>query len=177
MGWWDLGGWDLAYADEIQPCGWDLAYMRMRSSLVVRASDCQCTSCNGPGFDPSICRHSGIWGAADEAVLNIVRKKEKKSPQKILKKKKIRYICFWPMFLYVWAVLRILQSSSKNCKKNLDSYCFVTFFYFLSLKNDVNVPSKSNKQKNFEQNSFFVDVLTVNDENRRIRIRIQIRIH
>ncbi len=41
---------------------------RMRSSLVVRASDCQCTSCNGPGFDPS----SGIWGAAYEAVLNIV---------------------------------------------------------------------------------------------------------
>jgi hypothetical protein len=34
--------------------------MWMRSSLVVRASDCQCTSCNGPGFDPSIRRHSGI---------------------------------------------------------------------------------------------------------------------
>ncbi len=48
--------------------------VRMRSSLVVRASDCQCTSCNGPGFDPSIRRHRGIWGAADEAVLNIVRK-------------------------------------------------------------------------------------------------------
>ena len=60
----------------------------MRSSLVVRASDCQCTSCNGPGFDPSIRRHSGIWGAADEAVLNIVRTKRKKSPKKIFKKKK-----------------------------------------------------------------------------------------
>ncbi len=46
----------------------------MKSSLVVRASDCQCTSCNGPGFDPSIHWHRGIWGAADEAVLNIVRK-------------------------------------------------------------------------------------------------------
>ncbi len=44
---------------------------RMRSSLVVRASDCQCTSCNGPGFDPSIRRHNGIWGAADETVLKI----------------------------------------------------------------------------------------------------------
>ncbi len=55
---------------------------------MVRASDCQCTSCNGPGFDPSIRRHSGILGAADEAVLNIVlNKKRKKSPQKILKKK------------------------------------------------------------------------------------------
>jgi hypothetical protein len=52
----------------------------MRSSLVVRASDCQCQSRNGPGFDPS------IFG---QAVLNIVfqilknpnfkkRKKEKK---------------------------------------------------------------------------------------------------
>jgi hypothetical protein len=51
-------------ADEIYPS------MRMRSSQVVRASDCQCTSCNSPGFDPSIRRHSGIWGAADETVLN-----------------------------------------------------------------------------------------------------------
>ncbi len=59
----------------------------MRSSRVVRASDCQCTSCNGPGFNPSIRRHSGIWGAADEAVLNIVRKKNKKSPPKIYFKK------------------------------------------------------------------------------------------
>ncbi len=48
---------------------------RMRSSLVIRASDCQCTSCNGPGFDPSIRLHSVIWRAADVAVLNIVRKK------------------------------------------------------------------------------------------------------
>jgi hypothetical protein len=48
----------------------------------------------------------------------------------------------------IW--IRILLSLSKNSKKNLDSYCFVTFFDFLSLKNDVNVvPSKSNKQKNF----------------------------
>jgi hypothetical protein len=28
----------------------------------------------------------------------------------------------------------------QNSKKNLDSYYFVTLFYFLSLKNDVNVP-------------------------------------
>jgi len=37
---------------------------------------------NGPGFDPSIRRHSGIWGAADEAVLNKVRKKIKNPPKK-----------------------------------------------------------------------------------------------
>jgi hypothetical protein len=37
---------------------------------------------------------------------------------------------------------------AKNGKKNLDSYYFATLFDFLSLKNDVNVPLKSNKQKN-----------------------------
>jgi len=63
--------------------------MRMRSSLVVRASDCQCTSCNGPEFVPSIRRHSGICGAADEAVLNIVRKKKKRIPPKNIYKKTI----------------------------------------------------------------------------------------
>jgi hypothetical protein len=34
-------------------------------------------------------------------------------------------------------------------KKKFFSYCFVTSLYFLSEKNDVNVTSKSNKQKNF----------------------------
>jgi hypothetical protein len=37
--------------------------------------------------------------------------------------------------------------SCKNSKKNLDSYYFVALFDFLSVKNDVNVASKSNKQK------------------------------
>ncbi len=35
----------------------------------------------------------------------------------------------------------------KKCKKKLDSYYFVTLFDFLSLKNDVNVPTKSKKQE------------------------------
>ncbi len=56
----------------------------MRSSQVVRASDCQCRSPNSPGFDPSILRHSGILGAADEAVFNSVpvhsRKKSRNPP-------------------------------------------------------------------------------------------------
>ncbi len=54
----------------------------MRSSRVVRAFDSQCCSRNCPGFDPSILRHSGIWGAADEAVLSIVHKKIQKTPLK-----------------------------------------------------------------------------------------------
>ncbi len=35
----------------------------------------------------------------------------------------------------------------QNSKKNHDFYYFETILDFLSLKNDVNVPSKSNKQK------------------------------
>jgi hypothetical protein len=63
------------------------------------------------------------------------------------------------------------DSSCKNSKKNLDSYYYVTLFDFLSLKNDVNVPSKSSKQKIFlKQNLFFVHILRVNDENNRIQI-------
>jgi hypothetical protein len=34
----------------------------------------------------------------------------------------------------------VLLSSCKNSKKNLDSFYFVNFLDFLSLKNDVNVP-------------------------------------
>ncbi len=64
-------------------------FLRMRSSLVVRACDCQCTSCNGPGFDSSIRRHSGIRGAADEAVLNIQQYEIKNPSKKILKEKNI----------------------------------------------------------------------------------------
>jgi hypothetical protein len=65
--------------------------------------------------------------------------------------------------------LRIFLPSSKNSKKNLVSYCFVTF---VNDVNGVNVPSKSNEQKNLD--SFFVDVLKVKDENNRIRLRILI---
>ena len=42
---------------------------------------------------------------------------------------------------------RILLSSSK---KNLDSYCFLTFYEFISLKNDVNIALKSYKQRTFK---------------------------
>ncbi len=50
----------------------------MRFRRVVRAHDSQCLSHNCPGFDASILRHSGIRGAADDAVLNIVHKKKSK---------------------------------------------------------------------------------------------------
>ncbi len=41
---------------------------------------------------------------------------------------------------------------------------------FLSLKNDVNVVSKSNSTKNVEKNLFLVAILKVTEENSRIRI-------
>jgi hypothetical protein len=56
--------------------------------------------------------------------------------------------------------------SRKNDMKNLDSYCFVTSLYFLSYKNYVNVPSKSNKSKNLD--------IRYNQAVLRIRIRIWI---
>jgi hypothetical protein len=59
--------------------------------------------------------------------------------------------CFWAsrirIRILLWIRIRILLSSCKNSKKNLDSSYFVTLFEFLSLKNDVNVASKSHKQK------------------------------
>ncbi len=67
---------DLAFADMY---GYWLV-LGLNTDEIYPVSDCQYTSCNG---DPSIRRHSGIWGAADEAVLNTVRKKIKikiKSP-------------------------------------------------------------------------------------------------
>ena len=49
--------------------------------------------------------------------------------------------------ILLWIRIRILLSSCKNSKKNLDSFYFVTLFDFLSVKNDVNVPSKINMNK------------------------------
>ncbi len=39
--------------------------------------------------------------------------------------------------------------TKQKSKKNPNSYCFVTSFWLFIFENDVHVPSKSNKQKNF----------------------------
>jgi hypothetical protein len=49
----------------------------MRSTRVVRASNSQCRSRNCLGFDPSILRHNGICGAADEGSFEYRTQKEK----------------------------------------------------------------------------------------------------
>jgi hypothetical protein len=53
-----------------------------------------------------------------------------------------------------------------------DPHVFVTLFDFLSLKNEINVASKSNEQKKLRQKktSFFPGILNINDKNSRIRI-------
>jgi hypothetical protein len=48
------------------------------------------------------------------------------------------------------------------------------FDFFLSLMTDVNVPSKSKKQKNFRK-KFFVDILSATDRKSRIRSWSRIR--
>jgi hypothetical protein len=51
-------------------------------------------------------------------------------------------------------------------------YYFVTLFDFLSLKNDLNVPSKIISRKNCVKIFFFLaGILKVNDKNSRIRIQ------
>jgi hypothetical protein len=64
---------------------------------------------------------------------------------------------------------RILLSSSKNSKKNLDSYCFVTSFGLFILENDVHVNVWYLQKvigRKIGKNLFFVGLLKVNDENR-----------
>ncbi len=74
----------------------------------------------------------------------------------------VESVCFWAsrigiriytseVWIRIRIQIRILLSSNKYRKKNLDS---MILFEFISLKNDVKVPSKSNKQKNF--NLFFL---------------------
>ncbi len=70
----DNCGWDLAECgSDLAESGWDLAEW-------LRASACQCQSRNSSGFDPNILRHSGIWGAVDEALLKTVHLKNPKNP-------------------------------------------------------------------------------------------------
>jgi hypothetical protein len=63
---------------------------------------------------------------------------------------------------------------AKIVRKTLIPTDLLLLFDFLSLKNDVKVPSKSNKQKKPFFKLVFFGILKVNDENSRIRIRIQI---
>ncbi len=69
----------------------NVQFLRKHPGLVI-ASDCQCTSCNGPGFDPSMRRHNGIWGAV--RWISVEYGTKKKSPKKYYKKK-IYFVPVW----------------------------------------------------------------------------------
>ncbi len=61
--------------------------------------------------------------------------------------------CFWASWIQihqfeVWIRIWILLSPTIKSKKNLDSFCVVTSFDFLSLKMMYKYLQKSNKQKN-----------------------------
>jgi hypothetical protein len=78
----------------------------------------------------------------------------------LLGKKKSFFHCVWSSVADPDPLVRGTDPdpdlSSKNSKENLDSYCFVTSLWLFILENDVNVPSKSDKQKNLEiKISFF----------------------
>jgi hypothetical protein len=65
--------------------------------------------------------------------------------------------------------IRILPSTSKKCSTLISTILWL-LFDFLSVKTEVNIPSKSSKQKNF-LNSYFVGILSDTVEKSRIRIR------
>ncbi len=65
-------------------------------------------------------------------------------------------------------------NQAKIVRKTLIPTVLWLLYDFLSLKNYINVSSKSNKQKNYFKISFLLASWKVNDENRRIRIRIRI---
>ncbi len=71
-------------------CEWDLADW-------LESPDSQCRSRNYPGCDPSIFRHSVIWAAADEAVLNKVlknwKKKKKRGTENYRERRHEQYLC------------------------------------------------------------------------------------
>ncbi len=77
----------------------------MRSSRVVRASGCHCLSRNSPGFDPSILRHSGIWGAAYEACWITYRKNPKNPPLRIAR-----------IYAVIWKYHYVIQGVTKRCR-------------------------------------------------------------
>jgi hypothetical protein len=96
--------------------------MRMRASRVVRASasDSQCRSRNCPGFKPNILRHSVIWGAADEVMLNIIKKFYSRIyPSKILHLESSLILIFhffsWSRFKFFAAIFCWKNSIKRFC--------------------------------------------------------------
>ncbi len=77
-----------------------------------------------------------------------------------------------------WASwIRILLSTSKIARKTLIPTVLWLLLYFWSLKNDVNVPSKSNKQKSLKKIRFLLVSWRSKTKIIGSGFRIRIRIH
>ncbi len=105
----------------------------MKSSQVVTAAGCQCLSRNSPGFEPNILRQSGIWGAADETVLNNVGT----LPNKKRKNPKSNFIHKWK-----WAFL-----AKKSAFWSFKS--FTTSENLLERREDLNISTKKIRVKRY----------------------------
>ncbi len=44
--------------------------------------------------------------------------------------------------------------------------CFLVVHFYVSMKTELNVPSKSNKQNIFEKNSFFISILSATEREK-----------
>ncbi len=123
------GGSCVGLSQWVQLCTWSpnkfwrsYSILWMRFSRVVRASDSQYRSRNCPGFDPSMLRHSEIWGAADEIVLNTVHKKN--PPYK-------KIFTLWlghtPILQVVvvqyWEILEEQKRKDKGWPQEINGYC------------------------------------------------------
>ncbi len=84
--------------------------------------------------------------------------------------------CFWAFRILIrfWEILiQIMPSLSKNSKKNLDFYCFVTSLWLFIAEEwcKCRLPSKSSVISKTSLEKSYVGVLKVTDEKSRIRIR------
>ncbi len=123
--------------------------------------------CSGFGSGPV-----SFWASRIQSWIPVSRKFGSGSfhhQAKMVKKTFISTVCdfLWLFIFEEWGK-SIFKS---NSKENLYFYCLRLLYDFLSLKNNVNRPLKSNKQKT---GKFFVvvGVLKVTDEKSRIRRRI-----
>ncbi len=78
-----------------------------KSIRIVKASDGQCQSSNGPGFNSSILRRISIWGAADEAAL------DKAHPT--MEVCQLPHSCFWQLRTSQLYGLRVWSDSCGGC--------------------------------------------------------------
>ncbi len=78
---------------------------------------------NCPGFDSSILRHSGIWGAADEATSNLtIISNPLKKLQNNSGEKSYQHFClllFWPITFVEWSFSQIFYSVSQISQRLL----------------------------------------------------------